>query len=357
MEKKKGEHTLREIETQQEIWSDVISKVENRKEDLQSLFDGIERVVFTGCGSNYYMSLGAAMHFQQITGIQACGIPASELLLYPDVVLGMGERQVVVSLCRSGETTEVVNAMHIAGSSYGLKSLYIGCSKQSTVSNMCTLSLVLPDAQEKSVVTTRSHTAMFLAVQVMCGLLGMNEKFPGDTYLRELRKLPPIGRKVISGFHETVERIPLNEYSHFVFLGSGPFYGIACESMLKMKEMALMPSDAFHSLEFRHGPKSILERAVLVTLFLSDTGSDLECDLIQEVKELGGSVVTVCEKAQEHVWRSSNFVFETQGSVNEWARSVLYLPFTQMLALRKALTRDIDVDAPRNLTYYVRLER
>jgi glucosamine--fructose-6-phosphate aminotransferase (isomerizing) len=356
MGKKMGKHTLREIETQADIWSDVISTVEKGSKEIRSLFDGIEKVVFTGCGSNYYMSLGAALYIQQITGIQACGVPASELLLYPDVVLGRGERKVVVALSRSGETTEVVDAVNLARSSYGLNSLYIGCFKQSTVSNMCTLSLALPEAQEQSVVTTKSHTAMFLAVQTICGLLSRNEMFPGDTYLRELYKLPTFGRGVIGGLHERVERVPIDEYCHFVFLGSGPFYGIACESMLKMKEMALMPSDAFHCLEFRHGPKSILERAVLVTLFLSDTGRDFEYDLIREVKELGGSVLTVCEKAEISLSKSSDFVFETGGGVNEWVRSILYLPFIQMLALHKALARNIEVDAPRNLTYYVRLK-
>ena len=46
------------------------------------------------------------------------------------------------------------------------------------------------------------------------------------------------------------------EIRRFVFLGSGALYGLASEAMLKMKEMALAESQAFHFLEFRHGPIS-----------------------------------------------------------------------------------------------------
>ena len=47
----------------------------------------------------------------------------------------------------------------------------------------------------------------------------------------------------------------------FFFLGSDALYGIACEAMLKMKEMSLAYSEAYHTLEFRHGPMSMVDGA------------------------------------------------------------------------------------------------
>jgi len=356
MKKEMGEYTLQEIGRQHEIWSVVISRVENLYKAASPLFENVERVLFTGCGSNYYMSLGASSLFQMRAGIPSSGVPASELMLFPESVLSRAERTLVIPLCRSGETTEVVEAIKIASEIFGCKTLSIGCFPQSTVAKMCTYAFTFPEAQEKSVVTTKSHTAMLLAVQMLSGLLSKRRMSSSDIFLDDLRSLPGNGGGVIGRLEESIGLIPLDQYSHFVFLGGGPFYGIACEAMLKMKEMALMSSDAFHCLEFRHGPKSILHRGVLVTLFLSDTAKEQEIALMGEVRELGGSVLAVCEVADGAVSKNADYVIQTKSRIDEYARSVLYLPFAQMLAFRKAVSRDIDVDSPRNLTYYVKLE-
>jgi len=68
---------------------------------------------------------------------------------------------------------------------------------------------------------------------------------------------------------------------HFVFLGSGPQYGLAAEAMLKMKEMSLSVSEAFHFLEFRHGPKSVVDCSTLVVGLLSDTARDYELAVVR----------------------------------------------------------------------------
>ncbi len=355
MGKSKGEYTINEILTQHELWTSVITSVESKGDEVLPLFKDIERVIFTGCGSNYYMSLGAAIHFRFLTGIPSSGIPASELLLYPRAVFGGVEKALVVSLCRSGETTEVVKAINLVRKSTGFNTLYIGCYPQSTVAQLCTRKIALPEAQEKSIVTTKSHTAMFLAVQMIAGMLHTEVNITGSAYVKELKSLPEIGKRIIENLRERVKDMPLERYKQFVFLGSGPFYGIACESMLKMKEMALVPSDSFHSLEFRHGPKSILGEDVLVSIFLSDTAREYEAVLIREIKQLGGSVMVVCEKADSSIPESSDYLIEIESNLGEFSRSAILLPVSQLLAFYKALSKNIDVDSPRNLTYYVSL--
>ena len=48
--------------------------------------------------------------------------------------------------------------------------------------------------------------------------------------------------------------VKVRGYADYVFLGQGPFFGVAQESMLKVKEMSCSYAQAFHTLEFRHGP-------------------------------------------------------------------------------------------------------
>ena len=78
-------------------------------------------------------------------------------------------------------------------------------------------------------------------------------------------------------------------FNDYVCLGQGPFYGLACEYALKITEMSLSSARSFHSLEFRHGPKSIVSPETLVIFLLSEQGYEVECDLLEEMKSLGGN--------------------------------------------------------------------
>ncbi len=355
MGKQKGEFTINAILNQPDTWKSTINIVENNKKDILSCFEDIDHVIFTGCGSNYYMSLASASHFQYLTWIPSKGVPASEIYLNPDTVFKGLKNVLVISLSRSGETTEVVKAIDFVNNNTGFKTLYIGCYPESMAARSCFYKIPLTGAREKSVVTTKSYTSMFLAVQLIAGHLSRNKEIHSDKYLEELRHLPEPGKKLIDKYDRDLKSFSYEKFVHFVFLGSGPFYGIACESMLKMKEMALVPSDAFHFLEFRHGPKSILSKDVLVTGFLSDTGAPYEIDLTEEIKRLGGSTLIICEKGGAEINACADILFETGTNISEYARSILYLPAIQLLAYNKALSKGIDVDVPKNLTHYVSL--
>jgi glucosamine--fructose-6-phosphate aminotransferase (isomerizing) len=355
MEKKRGEHTIRSILRQPDTWSSTLSEVRSKKEDILALFTGVDEVLFTGCGSNYYMSLSAAFHLQFLCAFRARGVPASEIVSFQKAVLVPSVKTLLVVLCRSGETTEVKDAVKKAKQIPQCKTLYIGCYPQSSIAKMCDLSISISDAQEKSVVTTESFTAMLLAVQIIAGWLSGRKQGKRDAYDDMLSSLPTTGRRILQSFHTAIRSIPVRTYSQFVFLGSGPFYGVANESMLKMKEMALVPSDAFHALEFRHGPKSILEKEVLVTIFFTDTGKGFETQLLREIKTLGGSTMSVCDRADTAIRDESDYLFELCSDLPECVRSVLYVPVAQLLAFAKAMSKNIDVDTPRNLSYYVTL--
>ena len=71
------------------------------------------------------------------------------------------------------------------------------------------------------------------------------------------------------------------EVERFFFLGSGPFYGLACEAMLKLKEMSLSYAEPYHFLEFRHGPMSMVDARTLVVGLLSDTGLTEEIRVLE----------------------------------------------------------------------------
>jgi glucosamine--fructose-6-phosphate aminotransferase (isomerizing) len=233
----------------------------------------------------------------------------------------------------------------------GYNSVTIGCYPDSKLSKISSERFILEEGQEKSVATTKSFTSMLLMTQAFAAL-----KIENKEYYQQLAQLPSLGKQNIEKYHQYLKDI-VNDKSltQFVFLGSGPFYGIACESMLKMKEMALVPSDAFHSLEFRHGPRSILSKEVLVTLFISDTARNYEIELLEEIKSLGATTLAICDKTDENISDNADYLVETNSDRTEFARSIIYMPMTQLLAFHKAISRGINPDVPRNLTHFVKL--
>jgi len=95
----RGTYTKNEILTQPGAWADALDAVEKCKYDLKKVFEGdYEQVIFTGCGSTYYLSLAAAAQFQEMTGRLARGVPGSELLFNPQTILGRGARTLLVAV-------------------------------------------------------------------------------------------------------------------------------------------------------------------------------------------------------------------------------------------------------------------
>ncbi len=86
-----GFYTHSEIISQPEAWADALRVVEQAEAQLKTLLQtDYDQVLFTGCGSTYYLSLAAAALFQQLTGKLARAVPGGELLLNPENYIAQG---------------------------------------------------------------------------------------------------------------------------------------------------------------------------------------------------------------------------------------------------------------------------
>jgi glucosamine--fructose-6-phosphate aminotransferase (isomerizing) len=180
----------------------------------------------------------------------------------------------------------------------------------------------------------------------------------GRVSLEGIRHLPEKGRIVVKRSDGLAEEIIFgHDFAKFVFIGQGPFYGLACESMLKIKEMALFASEAYHSLEFRHGPISMADSSMLVTCFLSERGRQEELNLLGEVRALGARTLVVCEKADTGIRAVSDHILDLDSGLPEFHRLVLGLPVTQLMAYHAARKKGLDPDHPRNLNQVVEIRK
>ncbi|MCK4961423.1 MAG: SIS domain-containing protein, partial [Anaerolineales bacterium] len=142
----------------------------------------------------------------------------------------------------------------------------------------------------------------------------------------------------------------------FFFLGSGPLYGVASEAMLKMKEISLSYSEAYHFLEFRHGPKSMVDDQSVVIGLLSEQAQDHELAVMREMQDLGARTIILAESPNNKIEQAGDSVVALASGLPSGWRAPLYLPFLQLLALQRALAKGLNPDQPANLDPVVILD-
>jgi tagatose-6-phosphate ketose/aldose isomerase len=141
---------------------------------------------------------------------------------------------------------------------------------------------VLPEeANDKSLAMTGSYSAMLLAGLLICetGKIKRN--------LNYVNTLAQYGRNFLNTQTSLFSQLAQTGFERAVFLGSGPLFGVATESHLKLQELTdgkvICKYDSF--LGFRHGPKAVIDNRTLVFYLLSNSElvRKYETDLIRSM--------------------------------------------------------------------------
>jgi glucosamine--fructose-6-phosphate aminotransferase (isomerizing) len=345
----RGQHTLSEIISQPNVWAETIHTFMASQAHLKQAWTECDpkQLLFTGCGSTYYLAQTAAALFQSLTGIAARAYPASEIALFAPQLLINPEQTLMVAISRSGTTTETLAAVEKFRQLGGQAVWAIACYPQADLVQAANLALVAEAAQEQSMAQTRSFASMLILAQALAATIAGED-------ISVLARLPQLVRSLIEQAGPLAETLGYEAgLKQFFFLGSGPQYGLACEAMLKMKEMSISHSEAFHFLEFRHGPKSLIDEQSLVVGLLSPAAFIPESQVLSEMPALGGQTLALNPLPDR---------IEAQWSVNlasdlpTWARLALYLPPLQLLAYHRAISKALDPDTPRHLSAVVFLD-
>ncbi|MEZ0395730.1 MAG: SIS domain-containing protein [Anaerolineales bacterium] len=348
MDKDKGKFTRQEILSQPEAWAAALEVLAAARRSVLDLAPARRygQILFTGCGSTYYLSLAAAALTQELTGLTCRAFPASELWLNPRSSYGQAEsltyKTLLVAVSRSGETTETLRACQAFLEAGRGDLLTLSCYEDMPLAKMGALNIVLPSGQEQSVAQTRAFSTLYLGAAALAALWADR----ADLF-DALARLPEAGRRVLAqAVSLAAELGPDPSLDRFYWLGSGPRYGLAGELSLKMKEMSLSHSEPFHFLEFRHGPKSMVTASTLVVGLRSAVNGSHEAAVLEDMKTLGGRLLDVAETGADVCFESG---------LHEAVRDVLYLPVGQSLAFERALAKGLDPDRPHHLDTVVRL--
>jgi glucosamine--fructose-6-phosphate aminotransferase (isomerizing) len=346
-----GAYTREEILSQPWCWRECLQTLDEKNElkEICARFPARSQWLFVGCGTSYYIALAAAASWTKLTGVHACAVPASDLVLFPELVLSSSGPYQPVLISRSGHTSEVLKAAKYLEGKANVRTLAVSCATHQPLEEICSATLYLLPADEKSTVMTRSFSSMLLTLQAL------GATFSGQASFGEaLRKLPNPSQAALDPLPARVQDfVQANEFADYVFLGQGPLFGLANECMLKVKEMSCSYAQCFHTLEFRHGPKAIVSPDTLITFLLSETGVEAETEVLQEVKSLGGTTLVVTNKGDGAVRQAADFLVELNLDLPEYARLAAFVMTGQLLGFFTGLKKGLDPDRPRHLSRVV----
>ena len=342
--------TYREILNQPHSWQATLDSVQAQADAIQDLApsDSNHPILLTGCGSPYYLTHAVATAYRTLTGQSAIAHPASNVWLFPESHLPASSK-LLLTVSRSGATTEVLKAVETFKSKTKGNVIGVTCYPDTPLVPQLTLPIVLPDAQEQSLAQTQSLTSMLIAS--LSSVFALANQNPTS----EFQQLPQSAQHLLDTYHDLAQSLGRDlSYERFFFLGSGSLYGIACEAMLKMKEMSLSYSEAYHFLEFRHGPMAMVNDKTLVVGLVSEQAMEHESDVLAEMRQMGATTLAITPSPLNS--KSADYQVELPVSLSDIERLPLYLPVLQLIAYYRTVERGLNPDTPENLNAFVELK-
>ncbi|HVO04984.1 MAG TPA: SIS domain-containing protein [Candidatus Cybelea sp.] len=288
-----------------------------------------ELTVFAGCGTSYNLALSLAA-LANAKGRAAIAVPGGEWVSGAASFWPRWQKAHVVALSRSGETTETVAAAKASRAAGGFVTA-ITMERKSALATNCDRLIAAETHPAEGIVMTSSSSLMLLLGIALLGYPLTSSVV--DTAKDLLERFDAKSRGLIAG------------RSHFVFLGGSHLYGVALEGALKLMEMSQIFTQAFHPLEYRHGPISLVDDRTAAVLLYSTDRRAAEVKLAGELQEKGARVIGFGGPGD------ASFDMACDPTL----AGLACLPALQLLGERAAQARNIDTVAPRHLTKVVTL--
>ena len=343
-EVKKGgfpHYMLKEIYEQPQAFFNTIRAID--KSSLPAFVCKSPSVTLVACGSSYHAGLIFRYLFEQSCGIPARVEFASEFRYFHPPVDGL-----VIGITQSGETADTLVALRQARI-HNCQTLAITNVLGSSASRIADATLFMRAGPEISVAATKSFVAQ-LAV------------------LMQIIDARSEGRfeEILLHAHQAIEEVLLMDLSAAVdtckdagslfYIGRGPFYPVALEGALKMKEISYIHAEGYAAGELKHGPFALLspETPVIAICMPGETYGVMVSN-IKEIKARGAPVIALgCEGDQDLPDIVDLFIPLTK--THPFVQVLTSLVVLQILAYRTAVALGRDIDKPRNLAKSVTVE-
>lgn len=355
-----AEITTREIYQQPDVWKEAFESYQARRDEiaafLQSIADKHDyiKVILTGAGTSAYVGDTLVPYFKEVYDERKWNfnaIATTDIVANPQTYLKKDVATVLVSFARSGNSPESVATVELAKALVDeLYQVTITCAAEGELALQAhgddrNLLLLQPAASnDAGFAMTSSFTSMMLTVLLVFDPTEFAVK------AERFEVLSSLARKVLDNVADVKELVDL-EFNRVIYLGAGPFFGLAHEAQLKILELtAGQVATMYESpVGFRHGPKSLINEDTVVIVFgtTTDYTRKYDLDLVREVAgdQIARRVVLLSDQAfgLENV---KEVALGCGGVLNDVYRVFPYIVYGQLFALLTSLKVGNRPDTP-----------
>ncbi len=343
--------TEKEIFNQYTALEKTYKYLTGRKEELTAFKNNqnFKNITFIGSGSSYCLCQSAEISAKIHLGIPANSLAAGDLMLNFPHYKNLIKDTLLVAPTRSGNTSEVVQAVMKAQNEFNVPCISICTQKESDLSRLVDFSLEMPWAFDESVCQTRTVTNLYMANLMLIAILADKENI-----IEDIRSVLSQGDSYLSQYTELLKDFSQkNSWEKVIILADSELQGIAAEGAIAFKEISRDPSNYHHLLDFRHGPMVLLDNDTLVIMATSPHGLSYQADLVGELKERGARVVTV-GSLNEKITQSDLHIAIPNTKVYG-VRGIPYILVPQVIAYHRALVKGVNPDLPQGLEPWIKL--
>jgi glucosamine--fructose-6-phosphate aminotransferase (isomerizing) len=318
----------------------------------------VRRLTIVACGTSYYAGLVAKYWIEQFARIPVDIDVASEFR-YRNPVLEPGG--VALFISQSGETADTLAALRHARSQQQRIAVVVNVPT-SSMAREADLLLPTHAGPEIGVASTKAFTCQLavlagLAANLACAKGGIDRDEERDI-VAHLQEAPAALNAALSHDEQIADMAHLIAPARDVlYLGRGPYYPMALEGALKLKEISYIHAEGYAAGEMKHGPIALIDEHVPV-IVLAPSGPLFEKTVsnMQEVRARGGRIVLISDS--EGLAEAGEGCIATieMPKVHPLIGPIVYAVPVQLLAYHTAVLKGTDVDQPRNLAKSVTVE-
>ncbi|MFW5730851.1 MAG: glutamine--fructose-6-phosphate transaminase (isomerizing) [Desulfonatronovibrionaceae bacterium] len=313
------------------------------------------RLHIVACGTSYHAGLWAKYILEQTAGIPVDVEIASEFRYKP---LLPDQEKHFLFISQSGETADTLAALRMVRDQ-GLTSIGLCNAVGSSLAREADTTIYTQAGPEISVASTKAMCSQMVVILLLAlywtGKRGAPAWNNQDNPLFCLEELPDLLRESLPAMRSKAEKI-CRDYSgvrSFFFLGRGPYFPLALEGALKLKEISYIHAEGYAAGELKHGPIALVDPE-FPTFAIAPQGSllgKLKSNL-KEIQARQGRIIGLTNAGTDlHVDEVWN-IPQAPGPL----QAFFVLPALQLFAYETAVYLGKDVDQPRNLAKSVTVE-
>jgi len=378
LERKGIKYTLREILSQPDLWIRSFEVLREKMDEVRGfveeriLSNRCLKVILSGAGSSHYIGLSCEDLLRTLWGVDVMSKACTDIVTGWRSIFLKDVRTTLICFSRSGESPEILGTFLLADKHCeDINHIIVTCNKDGRLLSLKSraedegernvLRIVLPEeANDKGLAMTSSFTTMLMTAQFLAYIQQIDE------YWRVLRDASLAAGKILSEYADLIKEISDLNFNRAFFLGSGPLYGCAAESHLKLQELTsgriICKFDSY--LGVRHGPEAAIDDKTLVVYFVSSDPfiRRYEVDLMDDLKSkgLGLKKVAVCCDLSSEVERYADYVINVGGErslIPDYCRPIVDVIVGQLLGLFKSLNMGLKPDNPSERGVITRVVR